>query len=258
MSEFVQQDFPDSERMTQPRVWLNAKQAQMTWAELHPEWKRSYRGPVALAGPPTPPPAAQKRPLPGIPEQEEEEILGGRGDEDSPSKKPKIVAEKGKEEEKGKGVEKPQALKATRAPPSWKGPGTLPLSPQDTRAPRAIDTETEEARRKWPGPGTFEYNWKNNPNADPAGLIRNSITRPNNALPQVRNMPVRKENKVRKNFKYMGDQVFYSMEVEREGNCFFHAGESDIDILPMSFCVDAWNYYQFQWLCMELHSTGIL
>ncbi|KAF7856821.1 hypothetical protein EAF04_009584 [Stromatinia cepivora] len=227
--------FPARPR-TEPRQWLTENQLKTPWYELPP--RQRLHEPIHRPPPPSPPPAPAKKkddeeellPLGEEREQGENPEAKKRDrspdddDDDSiPAKKQKTDAKNDGKIGKGRGKEKPQSLKATRPPAH--PPGILPLSPQDAQAPRVANPEIRPLRNKFQGPGNFEHRWKNNPKADEDREIRDGIPKSFEELPEVRLMPERiTKNKGRvKNFKYMGDQEFYDMDIPDSGDCFFGA-----------------------------------
>ncbi|QSZ30965.1 hypothetical protein DSL72_000525 [Monilinia vaccinii-corymbosi] len=223
---------PSDEPITKPREWLSEDKLKAPWWIIHPEWR-----PSKPLGPPPPPPVTPPAParitkitLPANwrnkeeKEDELEDVQKKRGrpreeekdyDEDNREKKRKV--DEGKRKEVPKPLNQPHALPAQQQ-------AILPLSPQDVRAPRVKTPDTDEIRKKVPGPGNFEYRWRNNPEADGDKKIRNSIAAIGE-LPEVKAMPLQKSegHRTKKNFKYMGDHSFYSMPVPNDGNCFFGA-----------------------------------
>ncbi|CAD6447969.1 9f2f734f-2f2d-45cf-879c-eb5c28848c13 [Sclerotinia trifoliorum] len=240
---FLASKFPAQPR-TQPRQWLTQEQLKTPWREL------PHRRLLNINPPPLPPPPPARSPPPPAPPETgdneegllplEEELEQGEtpearkrdrstdeeDDDDHesiPVKKQKIDSEIGRKINKGKGIEKSQAPKAIRPPAH--APGILPLSPQDARAPKIANPEIGPLRSRFPGPGNFEYRWKNNPKADEDREIRDGIPDSFQDVPDVRLMPERisKNRRRVKDFKYMGDQEFYDMEIPDSGDCFFGA-----------------------------------
>lgn len=235
-------EYGEDEPRTQPTLWISKEQLRAPWWELYPDWKP----PGHIGRPPLPadarvpielvkvtiarkfeekgkgddkheklmPPAeseVQKKRLRSKEEEEDDK------DDKQPTKKQKLGESK-------KAV--PEPLKQTRGPPK-RTPGIFPLSPQEARTPRPKNPDTDRLRAKYPGPGEFEYRWRNNERADVDSRVRNSIAAAGE-LPEVRNMPPRSSGGRRalRNFQYMGDQQFFSIPVRGDGNCFFGAGKS--------------------------------
>ncbi|KAB8302955.1 hypothetical protein EYC80_006270 [Monilinia laxa] len=226
--------YSEDEPTTQPTSWIREDQLKAPWWELHPEWKPS----APIDRPPLPADAghpvkltkvstldkskdSEKESLPpGKPEVQEKRLRSGEEkkddkDDKQPAKKQKL--------DEGKRKEVPEPLKQTHGPPK-RPPGILPLSPQEARTPRPKNPYTDDIRAKFPGPGNFEHRWRNNPDANINKEVLNSVAA-FNELPEVRQIPQRmtKGQKVMGDFKYMGDQKFYSMWVPDDGNCFFGA-----------------------------------
>lgn len=118
------------------------------------------------------------------------------------------------------------AIAKLTAPPALK-PDIFPLSPQAARAPRPKDPMTEEARKKWPGPGDYEFNWKDNPHKDHSMAIRDSIPDDMYEPPIVRAMPNRKPlNNLSMKLPFVEDAtVFYPSRIPASGDCFFGSGK---------------------------------
>ncbi|EMR84424.1 hypothetical protein BcDW1_6934 [Botrytis cinerea BcDW1] len=116
------------------------------------------------------------------------------------------------------------AIAKLTAPPALK-PDIFPLSPQAARAPRPKDPSTEEIRKKWPGPGDFEFNWKDNPHKDHSMAVRDSIPNDMYEPPIVRAMPNRKPlNNSTIKLPFVEDAtVFYPSKIPGSGDCFFGA-----------------------------------
>ncbi|TGO34885.1 hypothetical protein BHYA_0178g00170 [Botrytis hyacinthi] len=116
-----------------------------------------------------------------------------------------------------------EAELARIVPPPAPRPEIMPLSPQAVRAPRPKDPKTENIRKKWPGPGDWEFKWKHNPRKDANMAVRDSIPDDMYEPPIVRPMPDRIP--INKNLKvevpFMEDAIFYPSRIPASGDCFF-------------------------------------
>lgn len=120
-----------------------------------------------------------------------------------------------------------EAALARIVPPPAPRPEIMPLSPQAARAPRPKDPNTENARKKWPGPGDWEFRWRHNLRKDANMAIRDSIPDDMYEPPIVRSMPNRIP--INKNLKvqipFMENAIFYPSRIPGSGDCFFGSGE---------------------------------
>ncbi|RAL63272.1 hypothetical protein DID88_004349 [Monilinia fructigena] len=228
--------YSEDEPMTQPTLWISQDQLKAPWWELHPEWTP----PAPIDRPPLPADAGHSFVLtkvsildrskdsqeesipPGKPEVQKKRLRSEEENKDD--KDDKQPAKKQKLDE-GRRKEVPEPLKQTHGPPKQQ-PGILPLSPQEARTPRPKTPYTDDVRAKFPGPGNFEHDWRDNPDANINNEVLNSFTALNE-FPEVSQMPHRKntnQKKVMGDFQYMGNQKFYSMWAPEDGNCFFGAG----------------------------------
>ncbi|KAF7928420.1 uncharacterized protein EAE98_005476 [Botrytis deweyae] len=116
-----------------------------------------------------------------------------------------------------------EAELAKKVPPPAPRPEIMPLSPQAARAPRPKDPHTEELRKKWPGPGDWEYKWKHNLRKDANEAVRDSIPDDMYEPPIVRPMPGRVP--INKNLHveipFMDGVIFYPSRIPASGDCFF-------------------------------------
>ncbi|KAI9641022.1 hypothetical protein NHQ30_010449 [Ciborinia camelliae] len=204
---------------TQPTKWLSGKSKKDAWDVLHPEWRPS-RKPVPSPSPPLDESStdseAERRKRRRAHEIEKEK-------EEKRIKVDKKPLKEARDKGNGKGV--PQSLKEPRGIPA-RPPGILPLSPQAARASRVENPDTDRLRKEFPGPGNYEYGWRNDPKADDDRVVRDSIPADWKKLPRDAEMPVRKSanKKYKKNLKYMDGQGFYPMDTKSSsGDCYFAA-----------------------------------
>ncbi|TGO31336.1 hypothetical protein BPAE_0001g02360 [Botrytis paeoniae] len=116
-----------------------------------------------------------------------------------------------------------EAEMAKLVPPPAPRPEIMPLSPQAVRAPRPKDPNTEEIRKKWPGPGDWEFKWRHNPLKDANMAVRDSVPDDMYEPPIVRSMPDRISiNKdLRVEISFMEGVIFYPSRIPASGDCFF-------------------------------------
>ncbi|TGO65063.1 hypothetical protein BCON_0004g00600 [Botryotinia convoluta] len=115
-----------------------------------------------------------------------------------------------------------EAEMAKIVPPPAPRPEIMPLSPQAVRAPRPKDPLTEEIRKKWPGPGDWEFKWRHNPLKDANMAVRDSIPDDMYEPPIVRSMPGRVPlNKHSIEISSMEGIIFYPSRIPASGDCFF-------------------------------------
>ncbi|KAF5878214.1 uncharacterized protein Bfra_000380 [Botrytis fragariae] len=116
-----------------------------------------------------------------------------------------------------------EAEMAKLVPPPAPRPEIMPLSPQAVRTPRPIDPSTEARRKKWSGPGDWEFKWKHNPRQDANMAVRDSIPDDMYEPPIVRSMPDRIP--INKNLQieisFMEGVIFYPSRIPASGDCFF-------------------------------------
>lgn len=207
---------------TQKTQWLTKEQLKAPWKELHPEpSKKDELESLQSDHEHSDTDVSKKRGFGG----DEEGDVGG------PSKKQKIE-ETEKKVDKGKGKEKkiPQPLKGLLPK---RAPAILPLSPQPIHPTRMKDEDTDVFRKEWPGPGTFEYKWKDNPNVDEDRSVRNTLPDDLKNIPIRKVMPERVSKNSKSDLQYMGGQKFHDMEIIDSGDCFFAASKSIILLLDL-------------------------